>query len=94
MNEAAETQEAPVEEPVVEEINPKQGQQKPITMIITFDPVSGGVQVTGPLENKVVMYAMFALGKETWLKHHEALTAQVAAKTIVPAFQVPRGLRG
>jgi len=68
--------------------------EEPITIVITFMRSTANIQVTGPLHNPLLMYGLLELTKDSVKQFQESARAQAAAKEIVPAFSIPRDLRG
>lgn len=58
-----------------------------IEVIIRVDQVTGQVNVTGPVNNLLVMYGILEAAKDSCRKHIEA---QAAGSRIVPVTQMPR----
>lgn len=61
----------------------KQEEQQPlIQMVITFNPNTGAVQVTGPIQNRTLAYGMLEMAKEAVYDFKEKNKSQI---------QIPKG---
>lgn len=51
-------------------VPPEVDQEPILKMIILLNPLSGAVQVQGPIENKMVAYAMLELARDAIAEKH------------------------
>lgn len=58
----------------------KEEQKQPeelIQMVITFHPVTGQIQVTGPINNRTLSYGMLEMAKEAIYDLKEKMKSQI-----------------
>ena len=51
--------------------------QEFITMVIKLDPATNKVEVSGPIQDKVLAYGMLEYAKDAIRSHHEALQSKL-----------------
>jgi hypothetical protein len=57
---------------------------QPITLLVTFDPLSGSVSLSGPIANKLLIYGMLEMAREAVSSFDPKKGARDEPKVLVP----------
>lgn len=61
-----------------------------ITMTIQFDPTTGAVKVDGPIDNKMLAYAILEIARDCVKDHNAARAKSPIVPVAAPVLQLTR----